>query len=164
MDTSAVMRVLYVYVLSLLPSFEARYAVVAGSLLGVELPLSLAASLLGIATLSLILPLVLPYVDKLAEKLSRSHLGVLSRAGRLYLYYVERVRRKAAKYTEKYGFIGLIAFVAIPLPGTGIWTGGIAAHILAIPRHKTIIALLLGGLISLAITATPLYASQFLHQ
>ena len=45
-------------------------------------------------------------------------------------------------------FIALMLFVAIPLPGTGAWTGTLAASFLNIKFKDTIIAVILGVLIA----------------
>jgi len=71
------------------------------------------------------------------------------------LRYVERVRKKAHPYVEKWGFLGLVVFVAIPLPGTGVWTGSLAAYIFGIEKRKAISALIIGGLLSIMITLLP---------
>ncbi|ASJ00503.1 COG2426 family protein [Thermococcus gorgonarius] len=143
---------LQVFLLSLVPTFEGRYAVVYGIGRGYTLWQTLVASSLGVLTLSVILPLLLPYIDRLMLWLEKTP---LERIARLYLYYVERVRKKAHPYVEKWGFWGLLVFVAIPLPGTGIWTGALAAYLLGIEKRKSFPALLLGGLLSMAITLPP---------
>jgi len=143
---------LEVFLLSLVPTFEGRYAIVYGIGRGYSLGQTLLAAALGVLVLSVVLPALLPYIDRLMLLLERTP---LAKIGRLYLYYVERVRRKARPYVERWGFVGLTIFVAIPLPGTGIWTGALAAYILAIERRQTVPALILGGLLSMAITLLP---------
>ncbi len=51
-------------------------------------------------------------------------------------------------YVDKYGFWGLLFFVAIPLPGTGIWTGTLAAVLLDIRFKTAFSAIALGNLIA----------------
>ena len=45
---------------------------------------------------------------------------------------------------QKYEFWGLVAFVGIPLPGTGAWTGALIASLLGIDVRKSSIAILIG--------------------
>ena len=45
-------------------------------------------------------------------------------------------------------FLALFAFVAIPIPGTGAWTGTLAASILKLDFKKSIIAVILGVLVA----------------
>ena len=143
---------LEVFLLSLIPTFEGRYAIVYGIGMGYPLWETLLAASLGVLTLSLVLPAVLPYIDRFMLWLEKTP---LRKVAHLYLYYIERVRKKAHPYVEKWGFIGLTVFVAIPLPGTGVWTGALAAYIFAVEKRQTVPALILGGLLSMAITLGP---------
>ena len=45
---------------------------------------------------------------------------------------------------EKYGYFGLYLFVAIPLPGTGAWTGSLIASLLEMKTGKCLLAIFLG--------------------
>ncbi|NJE55384.1 COG2426 family protein [Thermococcus sp. 21S9] len=143
---------LEVFLLSLVPTFEGRYAIVYGIGRGYPLWETLLSASLGVLTLSLLLPALLPYIDRIMLWLEKTP---LRKVAHLYLYYVERVRKKAHPYVERWGFIGLTIFVAIPLPGTGIWTGALAAYLLGIEKKQTVPALILGGLLSMAITVLP---------
>lgn len=51
-------------------------------------------------------------------------------------------------YVERYGFWGLLLFVAIPLPGTGVWSGTLAAVLLDIRFKRAFPAIVLGNLIA----------------
>ncbi len=53
---------------------------------------------------------------------------------------------KKSKQIEKYGYFGLFLFVAIPLPGTGAWTGSLLAVLLGLNRKKSLLAIFLGVL------------------
>ncbi len=141
-----------VFLLSLIPTFEGRYAIVYGIGRGYPTWETLLTAILGVFLLSIVLPIALPYIDRIMLWLERTP---LKKIARLYLYYIERVRKKAHPYVEKWGFLGLTIFVAIPLPGTGIWTGSLAAYLLGIEKKQTIPALILGGLLSMAITILP---------
>ncbi|MFC2162407.1 COG2426 family protein [Candidatus Altiarchaeota archaeon] len=57
---------------------------------------------------------------------------------------IEKTRVKAEPYVEKYGFIGLALFVAVPLPGTGAYSGSLAAHIFGIKNKKALFAIMVG--------------------
>ena len=142
-----------VFLMSLLPVLEGRYAVLAGIAMGLSLWCSALASALGVIVLSILLPLALPLADRAAAWLAGRGAPLVSRLARAYLEYSGRARRRAEKYVDKYGLPGLVLFVAIPLPATGIWTGAIGAHLLGLSRGKMSLGLLAGGLLSLAITA-----------
>ena len=69
----------------------------------------------------------------------------------------EKAGNKLLKKAGNYGtYFALYLFVAIPIPGTGAWTGTLAASILKLDFKKTIIAVLAGvltaGLIMLAVS------------
>lgn len=49
---------------------------------------------------------------------------------------------------QKYGFWGLILFVAIPLPGTGVWSGTLAAALLDMRFKRAFPAILIGNAIA----------------
>ncbi|MFA4661938.1 COG2426 family protein [Pyrococcus kukulkanii] len=148
------MNFLEVFMLSLIPTFEGRYAVVYGLGKGYPLAETVIASITGVILLSFVLPMILPLIDKVMLSLENSRL-FLSKVARLYLVYIEKTRKKAKPYVEKWGLIGLTIFVAIPLPGTGVWTGALAAYIFGMDRKIAIPALILGGIISIGITALP---------
>lgn len=59
----------------------------------------------------------------------------------------QKVRKNSPKI-EKYKEIGLIVFVGIPLPTTGIWTGSLIATTIGLKFVKSLVCLALGGLIS----------------
>lgn len=64
---------------------------------------------------------------------------------------VEKLEAKALAKSgkiEKYEFWGLVLFVAIPLPGTGAWTGSLIAALLGIRFRKAFPAIVLGVLIA----------------
>ncbi len=56
--------------------------------------------------------------------------------------------RKKTEVIEKYEEIGLMFFVAIPLPITGAWTGSLAAYLLGLNFWKSILFIFLGVLIA----------------
>ena len=61
----------------------------------------------------------------------------------------EKGGEKLLKKTGKYGtFFALFLFIAIPLPGTGAWTGTLAASILNLDLKKTTIAIIAGIIVA----------------
>lgn len=64
---------------------------------------------------------------------------------------VDKLERKAhlkGQRVTKYKYLGLMLFVAIPLPGTGAWTGSLAAAFLDMPLRKAIPSVIVGVLIA----------------
>lgn len=62
-------------------------------------------------------------------------------------YITNRTMRKSEK-VKKYSLLGLFLFVAIPLPGTGVWTGSAAAALLGLPFKGALITCLLGTMVA----------------
>ena len=59
-----------------------------------------------------------------------------------------KTHKKAGKYVDKYGVFGLALFVAVPLPGTGAYSGALAAYLLGMDKKKAVIAVAVGVLIA----------------
>ena len=60
----------------------------------------------------------------------------------------EKGGKKLMKNGEAGLFIGLLLFVGIPIPGTGAWTGTLAASILDMGFKRTVLAVILGVLLA----------------
>jgi uncharacterized membrane protein len=83
-----------------------------------------------------------------------------------YSRYVDNTRKKMQQPIEKYEYIGLAIFIGIPLPGTGVYTGALAAYLLKTGYKKlmyaTILGVLIAGIIVTVITLTGSEAFYFL--
>jgi uncharacterized membrane protein len=139
-----VQNYIYVYLLSLVPGFEGRYALLAGPLLGLDLTHSFIIASIATLTLAFTIPLIFPFLDRVFSN------PKLSGLNRLYQNYIMKVRLKA-KNKEKFTFIGLVLFVAVPLPLTGVWTASAVSYVLGLGK-KSIPALAIGGILSNLIT------------
>ena len=67
---------------------------------------------------------------------------------RLFERFIERARTKLHNKVERWGWLGITIFVAIPLPLTGAWTGTLGAWVLGISKRRTMLAVILGVIIS----------------
>jgi uncharacterized membrane protein len=65
--------------------------------------------------------------------------------------FVDRARVKLHSQVERWGWLGIAVFVAIPLPMTGAWTGTLGGWALGLSKRKTMIAVILGVLAAGAI-------------
>ncbi len=149
-NLSLLTSILTVLLLSLVPSFEGRYALVIGIAMGLHPLLSFTIASLGIVILSLLVPRLIEYIDQLIRKLGKK--SSLKSIASMYFNYLDRVRRRVKPYVDRYGFIGLVVFVALPIPGSGVWTGSIASYVLGFEKKKEVPALILGGILSNLIT------------
>ena len=71
--------------------------------------------------------------------------------GKFFTWCLEKGHKGGKKLQEKAGkglFVALLLFVGIPVPGTGAWTGTLAASILDMDFKSTIIAVMLGVLLA----------------
>ena len=100
----------------------------------------------------LAIPIAFFFFDKLHNYFIR-----FQRYERLFERYVARIRKKGDRWVEKYGAPGLILFVAIPIPGSGAYTGCLAAWIFDVNRKHAFISIMVGvaiaGLLVTAIAA-----------
>ena len=72
-----------------------------------------------------------------------------------------RVKGKIV-YTLK--FYGLIIFILIPFPLTGVWTGSLASYLFGLTKHKSVIAVFIGVMISgTIVTALTLFTDFYIN-
>ena len=71
----------------------------------------------------------------------------LPRLNHLVTKLEQKAHLKGQKVT-KYKYLGLAIFVAIPLPGTGAWTGALAAAFLDMPLRKALPSIFAGVLVA----------------
>ena len=63
---------------------------------------------------------------------------------KIFERFIERARNKLHESIERWGWLGIAVFVAIPIPFTGAWTGTLGAWVLGLSKRKTMIAVILG--------------------
>ncbi|MCD7708475.1 MAG: small multi-drug export protein, partial [Clostridiales bacterium] len=81
--------------------------------------------------------------------------------GRFFRFCLEKGERGGMKLKKKAGrglFLALLLFVGIPVPGTGAWTGTLAASILDMGFRSTTLAVVLGVLLAGVIMMTLSFA------
>ena len=128
------------FLISMLPVVELRGGIPYGVGFGLNPWVAFAVAVLGNM---LPVPFILLFVDKVFEILKR--MGGKFEAFALWL---ERKAYRNQEKIEKYKVFGLLIFVAIPLPGTGAWTGAMAASVLGISKKKSILSILAGVIIA----------------
>jgi uncharacterized membrane protein len=131
---------LVVVVIAALPIVELRGAVPVGILvLGMPWWQAVLWSVLGnIAPIIFVLLLL----DRIVALLSR-----IALFRRFFEWLFARARSKSASI-QKYEFWGLATFVGIPLPGTGAWTGAVAAEVLGLSYWKSLLSIFIGVLMA----------------
>lgn len=131
-----------VFIISLLPILELRGGLLAATLLGIEFGRAFWICILG----NLFpIPLVLFLLEFLFILLKKWNF-----TAKLVEWFEKKVLSKREQI-DKYGYLGLLLFVGIPLPGTGAWTGSALAVLLGLDRKKSFIFITFGVLLAAVI-------------
>lgn len=132
---------LAVFLTSMLPIIELRGALpLAINLFNIGWPKAFLIAYIGNIIPA---PLILWLLGPIVQFLSRVHVFK-----RFFTWLFERTRKKSNKMIEKYEEIGLMAFVAIPLPGTGAWTGALIAFLFGLDFKKSLLIIAIGVFIA----------------
>lgn len=139
---------LTVFVISLCPVLELRGGLIAAKLLHMDLIRAFAVCYIG----NMIpIPFILLFIRQIFKWMRKSkHLGKL----------IDRLEAKADKHRdkiEKYGVWGLLLLVAIPLPGTGGWTGALVAAVMDLRIRRAFPVIAIGVLIAGIIVGSIMY-------
>ncbi len=139
--TRGVTPELAVFLTSMLPIIELRGALpMAINFFHIVWPKAFLISFVGnLVPVPLILWLLGPVVRILSK---------IKPLGTFFQWLFERTRRKGNRVIEKYEEIGLLAFVAIPLPGTGAWTGALIAFLFGLDFKKSFLVITVGVFIA----------------
>jgi len=128
-----------VFLVAMLPIVELRGAIPIGIAEGMN-PFS--AALISLAGSMLPVPFILLFLKPVFTRMRGSKTGV-----KIVDTLTSRTKRRAENI-KKYSAYGLILFVAIPLPSTGVWTGAMAASLFNIPIKRAFLAILTGDCIA----------------
>ena len=131
-----------IFIISLMPILELRGGLLAASLLDIEY---IRALVICIAGNVLPIPFVLLFLRFVLDLFSKWSVT------KKIVNWLEKKVDSKREQIDKYGYLGLILFVGIPLPGTGAWTGALLAVMLGLSRKKSFVCILIGVLIAAAI-------------
>lgn len=128
-----------IFFISMLPVLELRGGMIAAKLLGVNIVKAFIICYVGNIVP---VPLIILFIRKIFRFLEKFG------ATKKLVSAIERNSDKKKDKIIKYREWGLLAFVAIPLPGTGGWTGALLAALLDIRLRKSFPIIALGVLIA----------------
>ncbi len=128
-----------VFIISMMPLLELRGGLLAAALLKMDF---VPAYLISIVGNTLPIPLVLLFLDKVFNFLKKS-----KKLNKLISKLENKILSKKGQI-EKYGYLGLLLFVGIPLPGTGAWTGAGLAVLLNLNKKKAFVSIMLGVILA----------------
>ena len=141
--------ILITFLLAMVPVLELRGALPVGVAMGLNPLLAAGISLLGnLLPIPFLLLLVPKIFDFLRDKKPTKKL----------ILWLEQKAEKNRKPIEKYGYAGLLLLVAIPLPGTGAWTGALVAACLKMSKKKSLAFISLGVLLAATIVLLLTYS------
>lgn len=144
-------RELCVFFCSLIPVIECRGAIPLGC--GMGLPWW-QTFLLAVAGNLLPVPFILLFIRSILKWMSGSRVKFFNRIAGWLNRRVEKRKDKV----EKYSYWAIVLFVAIPIPGTGAWTGSLIAGVLKLDFKKSMLAITFGALIAAIIMTILSYA------
>lgn len=135
--------------LSILPISELRGAIPYGYLNGIPLYQCFLLSVFVNCMAPLLGYFFFNTLHKLLDKWPAYH--------RFFERTIARSRAKVGPQVEKYGLIGLMLFVAVPLPMTGAWTGTIGSWVLGLNKKKSALSIQAGVFIAGIIVTLVVY-------
>lgn len=135
-------------ILAVVPITELKGAILYAAVTKTRLVL---ASLVAYAASSVLSAVILPFLPPLLGFIERN-----PKVRRVTSFLTDRLERKAGKILETAGvpgrgkyksrlMLGLYAFVAVPLPFTGVWAGALLSAIMRLDYKNSLFALLLGN-------------------
>lgn len=139
LTTSQAGRLLLTLLISAVPVVELRGGIPYGIANGLDPWPVFAASVIGNM---LPVPFILLFIRKILHWMKKH-----PRLGRLACRMEERARRKS-EAVRKSEVIGLCILVAIPLPGTGAWTGALVAALMEMRLKRALPSIFVGVLIA----------------
>ncbi len=142
---------LITFLMAMVPVVELRGAIPYGVVSGLSVHTAFVLAVIG----NLVpIPILVVFTRKVFEWL-RTKSGSLDRM-------VCRLESKAEKnkvLVERYEFLGLMILVAVPLPGTGAWTGALVAAMMNMRLKTAMPAIIAGVLIAGIIVTTVTYGA-----
>jgi len=144
-----------IFFLSMIPWFESRY-VIPFAIYQFEwewwqvFPIAIAGNMLPV-------PFILLFF-KFAERFLRNYKFWT----KIMDWLFSRTRKRADTKIRRYEYIGLILFVAIPLPFTGAWTGSLIAYLFNLRFSKSLITIFIGVIIAATIMTGLILTGQYL--
>lgn len=139
---------LIIFIISLFPILELRGGLIAAQLLGVDLVRAFIICFIGNM---LPIPFILLFIRKIFKFLRR-----FKPFGKVVEFF-ERKAEKNGEKVRKYELWGLFILVAVPLPGTGGWTGALVAALMDIRMKKSLPVIALGVLVAGIIVSAFMY-------
>lgn len=128
-----------IFIISTLPILELRGGILAAALLGMD---GLTSFIICVVANILVIPIalyLLEFIFNLLKKVKGLNKVIMK---------IENKTLSKREKLDKYGYLGLVLFVGIPLPGTGVWTGCFLASLLKMDKKKSFLSAMVGVLVA----------------
>ena len=147
-------KIVATFLISMVPVIELRFGLPYGIALGLDYPVALFTAVLGNM---LPVPFIIIFIEKIFVWMRR-------RIPRFngFITKMENKAEQKRETIEKYGYLGLLILVAVPLPGTGAWTGSLVAALMNLDLKKAVPCIFLGVLIAAGIMTAVTYGVKFI--
>ena len=145
---------LITFLVSMVPVIELRGAIPIGVARGLNIWWAIGVSMVG----NLVpVPFIILFIKKIFAWLRTWNEWFNNLVTRLELRAEDK-----RETVERYAFWGLAILVAIPLPGTGAWTGSLVAAMMDMPLKKAFPAIVVGVVIAAVIVSVVTYGAQLM--
>lgn len=159
---------LYVFIISMLPFIELRGSVPVGAALGMpfytNLPIAIIGNMLPVPFVLFFMPKILDFLgrfkffrpvvewlrrsaDKHSKKVLRGEQNSETSAEENQNADIIPEKKQTGRIMSPAIFAALMLFVALPIPGTGAWSGSLVASLFSLSRRYSFLAVLLGVII-----------------
>ena len=152
MDLDFWTNVALTFLVSMVPVLELRFAIPFGVTRGLGLKVSMAAAILG----NLVpVPFIVVFIRRIF-----SWLRVKNTSFNSLVTGLEARAESKRQIVDRYAFWGLVILVAIPLPGTGAWTGALVAAMMKMRLRRAFPAIVLGVVIAAFVVSVITYGAR----
>ena len=125
---------LSVFLVSMIPLIEERGGLILARMLGIPMWEAVFWCVIGNIVPT---PFILLLIKRIIHWMADHHLSGVAE------WLIAKAEKNKPKI-DRYGFLGLVLFVGIPLPGTGAWTGSLVAALFDMDLKKASVSILLG--------------------
>ena len=125
---------LSVFLVSMIPLIEERGGLILARMLGIPMWEAVFWCVIGNIVP---IPFILLLIKRIIHWMADHHLSGVAE------WLIAKAEKNKPKI-DRYGFLGLVLFVGIPLPGTGAWTGSLVAALFDMDLKKASVSILLG--------------------
>jgi uncharacterized membrane protein len=162
-------RIFILFAITMIPAFELRASIPIGILsVKVDLPFGMHIEGMGlswpvvfmicVASNAVLGALIFPLIDHIMIVLEKIPL-----VRSIWNKFIIRAQNRMHPYVEKWGVLGVALFVAVPLPGSGSYSGALGYYLLGIGYRKFLIANTIGVILAgIAVTAATITGQGFI--